>query len=81
MQGLTQMIQIMHWVVKCKRKKILLHAESISVSVGDRADFRIVRYRCSFRSLADWAEATAAPALHLSKEITETFAYSGSVGF
>ena len=71
MQGLTQMIKIMHWVVKCRRKKILLHAESISVSVDDRADFRIIRYRCSFRSLAEWTEATgasAAPALHLSKD-------------
>lgn len=44
------MIQIMHWVVKSNRKTALLKADSISISVDDRGDFRMMRYRCSYVS-------------------------------
>lgn len=57
------MIQVMHWVVRSQRKKLLLNAQSVSVSVDDRADFRLVRYRCSYRSWEDFTMATAATAV------------------
>ena len=56
------MIQIMHWVVRAQRKKVLCLAESISISVDDRADFRVMRYRCSFRSMEDFCQAAEAQA-------------------
>lgn len=37
----------MHWAVRKQRKEILKNALSISISVDDRKDFRLVRYRCS----------------------------------
>ena len=69
--GLQRMIQIMHWVVRSNHKTFLLHSESISISVDDRADFRVVRYRCSFASLEECLKASAAsavPASQLSKD-------------
>ena len=41
------MILVMHWAVRKQRKEILKNALSISISVDDRKDFRLVRYRCS----------------------------------
>ena len=42
------MICVMHWAVKQIRNSRLSHAQTISLSVDDRKDFRLVRYRCSF---------------------------------
>ena len=60
--GLRQMIQIMGWVVWSQRLKALQEADSISISVDDRADFRVVRYRCSYSS-RDAFQAAVAPAV------------------
>ena len=57
------MIQVMHWVVRSQRKTVLLLAASISISLDDRADFRLLRYRCSFKSLADFCQAAQASAV------------------
>ena len=46
-QGLKRMILVMHWAVRKQRKEILKNALSISISVDDRKDFRLARYRCS----------------------------------
>ena len=76
------MIQVMHWVVRSQRKKLLLNAQSVSVSVDDRADFRLVRYRCSYRSWEDFTMATAAtavpavPALSKSSTLEEKVSQS-----
>ena len=40
------MIRVMHWAVKTLRKKRLSEATSISLSVDDRKEYRLVRYRC-----------------------------------
>ena len=40
------MILVMHWAVKKYRKERLLQASSISISVDDRKDYRVMRYRC-----------------------------------
>ena len=40
------MIQVMHWAVKLQRKQKFLKANSISITVDDRKDYRLVRYRC-----------------------------------
>jgi hypothetical protein len=62
------MISVMHWVTRSLRQKRLKQAKCISISVDDRADFRIVRYRCGMpagscgfegfaaTSLKEWAE-------------------------
>lgn len=71
------MIQVTHWVIRSQRKKALLNAQSISISVDDRADFRMVRYRCSYRSMEDFVGATgfkavpAVPALSKSSTLEE----------
>lgn len=58
------MIQVMQWVLRANRLECLKAAASISLSVDDRADFRIVRYRCSFASTSDFLKATQqSPAL------------------
>lgn len=41
------MILVMHWAVKALRKQRLREAQSISVSVDDRKDYRLLRYRCN----------------------------------
>ena len=40
------MILVMHWAVKSLRKQRLLQARSISLSVDDRKEYRVLRYRC-----------------------------------
>ena len=40
------MILVMHWAVKSLRKERLSQATSISLSVDDRKEYRLVRYRC-----------------------------------
>lgn len=45
--GLKQMILVMHWAVKSIRMKRLSEAKSISLSVDDRKDYRLLRYRCN----------------------------------
>lgn len=40
------MILVMHWAVKKYRKERLLQASSISISIDDRKDYRVMRYRC-----------------------------------
>lgn len=47
-RSLRCMIIVMHWAVRKLRKERLMAATSISVSVDDRKDHRLVRYRCSF---------------------------------
>ena len=44
--GLANMILVMHWAVKKYRKERLLQASSISISIDDRKDYRVMRYRC-----------------------------------
>ena len=69
--GLSQMIHLMRWVVASQRLQILQQADSISISVDDRADFRVVRYKCSFRSVDAFKAAcgSVVPAIHsCSKE-------------
>ena len=46
------MIMVMSWVVKEAQKDLLLQADSISLSVDDRKDYRILRYRCSAKPKA-----------------------------
>ena len=52
------MIHVMDRVIRADRLKTLHAASSISLSIDDRGDFRMVRYKCSFRS-ADAVEAAA----------------------
>ena len=42
-----KLILVMHWAVKQNRKDKLLASNSVSLSIDDRKDYRIVRYRCS----------------------------------
>ena len=60
----------MHWAVKQMRLQRLLQSKSISISVDDRKDYRLLRYRCSAnpgprsevqgpRSLQEWSEMPA----------------------
>ena len=51
------MIQVMAWVLRSQRLKRLKAAASISISVDDRAEFRLVRYRCSYDSPESFAAA------------------------
>ncbi|CAE7220504.1 MPK1 [Symbiodinium sp. CCMP2592] len=44
--SLKNMILVMHWAVKSVRKQRLEQATSISLSVDDRKEYRLVRYRC-----------------------------------
>lgn len=44
------MIHVMDRVIRADRLKALQAASSISLSVDDRGEFRMVRYKCSFRS-------------------------------
>ena len=44
------MILVMHWAVKSLRLNRLAEAKSISLSVDDRKDFRLLRYRCNLPS-------------------------------
>ena len=53
------MIRIMRWVVCSQRFQALQKSDSISISVDDRGDFRLVRYRCSFRDADTFASAIA----------------------
>ena len=62
------MISVMHWVTRSLRQKRLKQARSISLSVDDRADFRIVRYRCAMASGSSGSDGFAATSL---KEWTE----------
>jgi len=62
------MITIMHWVTRSLRQKRLKQARSISLSVDDRADFRVVRYRCAMASGSSGSDGLAATSL---KEWTE----------
>ena len=41
------MILVMHWAVKEMRIKKLMQSKNISISVDDRKEYRLVRYRCS----------------------------------
>ena len=45
--GLHQMIMVMHWAVKMKRLEKLKECQAISISVDDRKDYRLLRYRSS----------------------------------
>ncbi|CAE7368948.1 unnamed protein product, partial [Symbiodinium sp. KB8] len=57
--SLQKMIQVMHWIVRCRRKNLLASCQSISLSVDDRADFRMLRYRRDIpgtASLQQWCE-------------------------
>ena len=56
-QGLPRMIQVMAWILRSQRSQRLRFAASVSISVDDRGDFRIVRYRCSYDSLESFAAA------------------------
>ena len=51
------MIQVMAWVLRSQRLKRLKAAASISISVDDRGEFRLVRYRCSYDSPESFAAA------------------------
>ncbi|CAJ1448590.1 unnamed protein product [Effrenium voratum] len=51
-RSLRNMIMVMSWVVKEAQKDLLLQADSISLSVDDRKDYRILRYRCSAKPKA-----------------------------
>ena len=57
---------------------MLLLAESISISMDDRADFRVMRYRCSFRSMADFCQAQAALAVPASPAVPAASLSKGS---
>ncbi|CAE7536198.1 unnamed protein product [Symbiodinium sp. CCMP2592] len=46
LDSLKNMILVMHWAVKSVRKQRLEQATSISLSVDDRKEYRLVRYRC-----------------------------------
>ena len=63
------MIRIMRWVVWSQRYQALQKADSISISLDDRADFRVVRYRCSFRACSDFVAALA-PAVPAVQSLT-----------
>ena len=43
------MLLVMHWAVKTLRKKRLLESQSVSISVDDRKEYRVLRYRCNLR--------------------------------
>lgn len=51
------MIMVMHWAVKLNRLKTLKESEAISISVDDRKDYRLLRYRCSSTPKAQSPEA------------------------
>ena len=53
------MILVMHWAVKSLRKERLSQATSISLSVDDRKEYRLVRYRCDVPPSS--AKKSAAP--------------------
>ena len=55
------MITVMHWAVRHFRKEKLKRAASVSSSVDDRADFRIIRYRCSHAGSLPTATHLAVP--------------------
>ena len=55
------MITVMHWAVRHFRKEKLKRAASVSLSVDDRADFRIIRYRCSYAGSLPTATHLAVP--------------------
>ena len=46
------MVDVMHWVIRAQRKEQLTSSSSISLSVDDRAEYRILRYSASFGSLS-----------------------------
>ena len=48
-RGLKKLITVMHWAVKHFRKEKLQCARSISISVDDRKEYRLLRYRCSMQ--------------------------------
>eukprot|EP00435_Cladocopium_sp_Y103_P066441 s259_g28.t1 len=56
--GLQRMIQVMHWAIKQLRKQRLQSARCISISVDDRQDFRILRYRCDLQEAGALPRAT-----------------------
>ena len=48
-KALRSMTTIMAEVVREQKRMHLKQAESVSISVDDRGEFRLVRYRCSFK--------------------------------
>ena len=46
----------MHWAIKHFRKIKLSRAKCISLSIHDRKDYRLLRYRCSFTSVEQDAD-------------------------
>ena len=58
-QGLKKLIMVMHWAVKYFRKEKLQHARSISISVDDRKEYRLLRYRCSLQPSAHQSAGSA----------------------
>ena len=56
--GLQRMILVMHWAVKQLRKHRLQSARCISISIDDRKDFRILRYRCDLQEAGAESKAT-----------------------
>ena len=51
------MIRILAAVVRSRRQKALAQCSHISLTVDDRADFRLLRYRCSFSSPHSFSQA------------------------
>ena len=41
------MICVLHWAVKDLRIKKLMQSKNISISIDDRKEYRVVRYKCS----------------------------------
>ena len=53
------MILVMHWAVKQRRKERLLASRHVSISIDDRKEYRVVRYRCSLPSSPSQADSSA----------------------
>ena len=47
----------MAWILRSERLNRLKHAASISLSVDDRGEYRLVRYRCSYDSMQSFTLA------------------------
>ena len=70
-RGLRQMIKIISMVVQSQRLKILQRATSISLSVDDRADYRLLRYRASFSSFDVWKALVQGTGISTSCELSQ----------
>ena len=79
-RGLKKLITVMHWAVKHIRKEKLQRARSISISVDDRKEYRLLRYRCSMQpsahqglagSAEDGSPGPQVPMAHGSRALEE----------